>query len=77
MHQTAITQFKQIKFHGVTEYANGTGTYEYSENQISSWSTTVNDSSELLKLNRTNLVRSGKTYSGPISHDGSLETCMV
>lgn len=61
--------------YGATEYASGSGAYEYSENQISLGVLTVSDSSGMITTQPANLVRSGNTYSGLISlDDGTLET---
>jgi hypothetical protein len=61
--------------YGITEYASGSGAYEYSENQISLGVLTVSDSSGTITTQPANLVRSGNTYSGLISlDDGTLET---
>lgn len=61
--------------YGVTEYASGSGAYEYSENQISLGVLTVSDSSGTITTKAANLVRSGNIYSGLISlNDGTLET---
>lgn len=60
---------------GNTEYASGTGKYEYSENQVSLGVLSVSDSSGTITTQPANLARSGNTYSGLISlDDGTLET---
>ena len=60
---------------GYTEYSSGSGTYEYSENQITLGVLSVSDSSGTITTQPANLARSGNTYSGPISlDDGALET---